>query len=52
LAPGTTSPRRPPEQVTAHQKHPTGDEPAAALGPEMINEVLEVMTDMAKEGVR
>ena len=27
------------------------DEPTAALDPEMINEVLEVMTDLAKEGM-
>jgi ABC-type polar amino acid transport system ATPase subunit len=29
-----------------------GDEPTSALDPEMINEVLEVMTDLAKENVR
>jgi ABC-type polar amino acid transport system ATPase subunit len=27
------------------------DEPTSALDPEMINEVLEVMTDLAKEGM-
>ena len=32
--------------------YPTGDEPTSALDPEMINKVLEVMTDLAKEGVR
>jgi hypothetical protein len=32
--------------------HRTGDEPTSALDPEMIIEVLEVMTDLAKEGVR
>lgn len=34
--------------------HPTAmlfDEPTSALDPEMINEVLEVMTDLAKEGM-
>jgi ABC-type hemin transport system ATPase subunit len=30
----------------------TGDEPTSALDPEMINEVLEVMTDLAQEGLR
>jgi ABC-type polar amino acid transport system ATPase subunit len=27
------------------------DEPTSALDPEMINEVLEVMTDLAREGM-
>ena len=27
------------------------DEPTSALDPEMINEVLEVMTDLAKDGM-
>jgi glutamate/aspartate transport system ATP-binding protein len=27
------------------------DEPTSALDPEMINEVLDVMTDLAKEGM-
>jgi ABC-type histidine transport system ATPase subunit len=45
-------PRRPPELVTAHQRHPTGDEPTSALDHDMIHEVLEVMTDLAKEGLR
>ena len=49
---GSSSPRRPPDPVTAHQRHPAGDEPTWALDPEMINEVLSVMTDLAKEGVR
>lgn len=34
--------------------HPTAmlfDEPTSALDPEMINEVLEVMTDLAREGM-
>jgi hypothetical protein len=50
LALGSSSPWRPPELVTAHQKHPTGDEPRRTL--EMINEVLEVMADLIKEGAR
>jgi ABC-type hemin transport system ATPase subunit len=49
---GSSSPRRPPELVTAHQRHPTGDQPTSALDPEMINEVLEVTIDLAKEGIR
>ena len=49
---GSSFPGRPRERAAAHRRHPTGDEPTSALDPEMINEVLEVMTDLAKEGVR
>jgi ABC-type polar amino acid transport system ATPase subunit len=52
LAPGSSSPRRPQELVAALQRHPTGDEPTSALDPGMIHEVVEVMTDMAKQDVR
>ncbi len=32
--------------------HPAGDEPTSVFDPEMIDEVLEAMTDLAKESVR
>jgi hypothetical protein len=37
---------------TTSERHPTGDEPISELESEVINAVLEVMTDLAKEGVR
>jgi len=37
--------------LAMHPKIMLFDEPTSALDPEMINEVLEVMTDLAKEGM-